>query len=88
MECSYCVFPPTLIYGFVPWISPKLLSRLSENVFGVLRFPAKSGKEENSIEKPIKPGRIGPPAPADVSVILTYEALVGRGIAGTVVDCA
>ena len=39
------------MYGLVPVRFPKLFNRLLENVFGWEAFPAKSGKEENSIEK-------------------------------------
>ena len=42
------------MYGFVPVKLPRLLRRLLEKVLGCDALPAKSGKDENSIEKDTK----------------------------------
>ena len=45
--------------GLDPWILPRFLSKLRENVLGADELPAKSGKKTNSIEKETKEGRTG-----------------------------
>jgi hypothetical protein len=67
------------MYGFVPAKFPMLFSRLSENVFGSDVLPAKSGKDENSMEKETKASR-GTPALEGVlpSTDMTEDCLGGR----------
>jgi len=51
------------MFGFDPWSSFKFSNRVSENVFGFVLFPAKSGKKASSIENETKLFRTGAPAP-------------------------
>ena len=66
------------MYGFVPVKLPRLLSRLLEKVLGCDAFPAKSGKEENSIEKDTNACK-GIPASGGVepSTVITEACLGG-----------
>lgn len=76
---TYCVFPPTLMYGFFPLNAAIFSSKVSENVFGRDLFPAKSGKLENSMEKPTKLSRIGAAAPSGEPLTTMALRSVGRG---------
>ena len=57
--------------GRLPWIFPKFSRRVSENLLGALRLPAKSGKNANSSEYETKDGSTGGPAPSAVFKTLT-----------------
>ena len=68
------------MYGLVPVISPMLLSRLFEKVFGAVTLPAKSGKEENSIEKDTNPSNGTPAssrAESEIATLVLSLEIVG-----------
>ena len=82
------MFPPTLTIGLDPVRLPRLLSRLFEKVFGWDEFPAKSGKEENSMGKDTKASS-GTPAPEGVvlSTDIVDSCFEGRTVTACELEC-
>lgn len=70
--------------------SARLSRRVFEKRFGFDRFPAKSGKDENSMEKDTNASGIGDPAPSVSSFtgtpfwrFLEFQGLLTRLVAST-----